>query len=71
MKGNVSMITLKDWLEENEFDINDIKNQDIKVYDENYNNVYIYDLADADDYEVLDSYLEEGIWKVIVEDLNK
>lgn len=71
MKGNVSMITLKDWLEENDFDINDIKNQDIKVYDENYNNVYIYDLADADDYEVLDSYLEEGIWKVIVEDLNK
>lgn len=71
MKGNVSMITLKDWLEENNFDINDIKNQDIKVYDENYNNVYIYDLADADDYEVLDSYLEEGIWKVIVEDLNK
>ena len=71
MKGNFNMITLKDWLEENDFDINDIKNQDIKVYDENYNNVYIYDLADADDYEVLDSYLEEGIWKVIVEDLNK
>lgn len=67
MKGNVKMITLKDWLQENEFDINDIKNQDIKVYDENYNNVYICDLVDADDYEVLDSYLEEGAWVVVVE----
>ncbi len=65
------MITLKDWLQENEFNFEDIKNGDIKVYDENSFRISLYDLAETDDYEVLDSYTEEGTWVVIVEFLGR
>lgn len=60
------MITFSDWLKENEFTDDDIKNGDIVVYSEDYVKLNpIWD--DIDDSEVIDSYSENGVWVVIVD----
>ena len=60
------MITLKDWLQENEFDFSDIKNGDVKIYDED-NISIVVDEYELDDYEVVDAFTEEGVWVVVVD----
>lgn len=60
------ILTLKDWLQENEFDFSDIENGDIKIYDQD-NISIVVDEYELDDYEIIDTFTEEGVWIVVVD----